>query len=175
MINSYEIFGTAAYFNGSIYLGVTPTSANAPGLCAPLPYSSAGLALVRNSYASPDIQENTRGTTPFISANGTSDGILWMIDRGPAAQRPRAHRPAQPSAPTMPQSGQRALQQHHELRRHARLSASSSPRPSWPTARCTSPPDMIQYGEQSPGRNRCLRLEVKQHFLAKPESPQPPG
>ena len=29
-VNSYEIFGTAAYFNGSVYLGVTPTSTNAP-------------------------------------------------------------------------------------------------------------------------------------------------
>jgi hypothetical protein len=30
----------------------------------------------------PYVQEDTRGTTPFISANGTSDGILWMIDQG---------------------------------------------------------------------------------------------
>jgi hypothetical protein len=30
MINSYEIFGTPAYFNGSLYLGVTPTVSSVP-------------------------------------------------------------------------------------------------------------------------------------------------
>jgi hypothetical protein len=81
-INSYEIFGTAAYFNGSIYIGVTPTSSTSvfvrrfgysPGSPTPL---------TAQDYATPPIQQNTRGTTPFISANGNSDGILWMIDEG---------------------------------------------------------------------------------------------
>lgn len=80
MINSYEIFGTAAYFNGSIYLGVTPTSPTAPAVVRRFEYS--GGQLLPQEYSSPNIQQNTRGTTPFISANGTSDGILWMIDEG---------------------------------------------------------------------------------------------
>jgi hypothetical protein len=78
-INSYEIFGTAAYFNGSIYLGVTPTSTTPVGVRR-FQYSSG--QLLPQEAASPSIQQNTRGTTPFISANGSADGILWMIDEG---------------------------------------------------------------------------------------------
>ncbi|HEX6494752.1 MAG TPA: Ig-like domain-containing protein [Acidobacteriaceae bacterium] len=83
MINSYEIFGTAAYFNNSIYLGVTPTSPTAQAGVRRIAYSSAsGGTLTAQDFTSPSIQQNTRGTTPFISANGNSDGILWMIDEG---------------------------------------------------------------------------------------------
>jgi hypothetical protein len=85
-VNSYEIFGTAAYFNGSVYLGVTPTSATAPGVVRQFTYSGT---LTPASYTSTSIQENTRGTTPFISANGTTDGILWMIDTGQPLQSPQ--------------------------------------------------------------------------------------
>jgi hypothetical protein len=85
MINSYEIFGTAAYFNGAIYIGVTPTSTTQVYVRR-FQYSSG--QLVPDTYASPSIQENTRGTTPFISANGTSHGILWMIDEGQPLQTP---------------------------------------------------------------------------------------
>jgi hypothetical protein len=88
-INSYEIFGTAAFFNGSVYLGVTPTSSTAPAVVRRFTYSSNGLAPAE--FTSPSVQQNTRGTTPFISANGSSDGILWMIDEG---------QPIQSSAPT---------------------------------------------------------------------------
>jgi hypothetical protein len=38
-ISSYEIFGTSAYFNGSVYLGVTPTSANTPAGIGQFKYS----------------------------------------------------------------------------------------------------------------------------------------
>jgi uncharacterized protein YjdB len=85
-INSYEIFGTSAWFNGSVYIGVTPTSPTAPAGVRRFTYSSGGLTPAE--FTSPSIQENTRGTTPFISANGTSDGILWMIDEGQPIQSP---------------------------------------------------------------------------------------
>ncbi len=78
-VNSYEIFGTAAYFNGSVYLGVTPTSSNAPAGIGQFSYSGT---LAPTAYTTPSIQQNTRGTTPFISANGNANGILWMIDTG---------------------------------------------------------------------------------------------
>ena len=86
-VNSYEIFGTAAYFNGSVYLGVTPTSTNAAAGVGRFSYAGT---LTPVSYTTPSIQENTRGTTPFISANGAANGILWMIDTGQPLQSPEA-------------------------------------------------------------------------------------
>ena len=84
MVNSYEIFGTAAYFNGSVYLGITPTSTSAPAGVRRFLYANG--VLTPGSSTSPSVQENTRGTTPFISANGTNNGILWMIDTGQPLQ-----------------------------------------------------------------------------------------
>jgi hypothetical protein len=80
MINSYEIFGTPAYFNGSLYLGVTPTATGVPAGIRQFSYS--GGMLTPGAVTAPSVQEGTRGTTPFISADGTSNGILWMIDTG---------------------------------------------------------------------------------------------
>ena len=82
-INSFEIFGTSAYFNGSIYLGITPT-ANVPAGIREFKY--AGGKLSYGTYTAPSVQQNTRGTTPFVSANGTNEGILWMIDQGQPLQ-----------------------------------------------------------------------------------------
>jgi len=78
-INSYEIFGTSAYFNGSVYLGITPTG-NVPAGIRQFPY--AGGVLSYGTYTAPSVQQNTRGTTPFLSSNGATNGILWMIDQG---------------------------------------------------------------------------------------------
>jgi Bacterial Ig-like domain (group 2) len=82
MINSYEIFGTSAYFNGSVYLGVTPTAANLPIGIQQFTYSGGTLGPVTDDTLAPYVQQDTRGTSPFVSANGTSDGIVWMIDQG---------------------------------------------------------------------------------------------
>jgi len=82
-INSYEIFGTAAYFNGSVYLGVTPTMSGVPGGVRQFAYS--GL-LTPGVESSPNILESSYGTTPFLSASGTANGILWMIDHGDPIQ-----------------------------------------------------------------------------------------
>jgi hypothetical protein len=82
-INSYEIFGTGAYFNGSVYLGVTPTSLSAP---APLRAFTYNGNLTPGPAAANNILMSSYGTTPFISASGTSDGIVWMIDHGQPIQ-----------------------------------------------------------------------------------------
>jgi hypothetical protein len=80
LVSSYEIFGTSAYYNGSVYLGITPTASNVPAGVRQFLYS--GGTLTAGTYTSPSIQQDTRGTTPFISANGNADGVLWMIDQG---------------------------------------------------------------------------------------------
>jgi hypothetical protein len=80
VINPFEIFGTSAYFNNSIYLGITPTGSNVASGIRQFTYT--GGAWVAGTYTSQYTQQNTRGTTPFVSASGTSNGILWMIDQG---------------------------------------------------------------------------------------------
>ncbi len=82
-INSYEIFGTAAYFNGAVYLGVTPTASYVPGGLRQFAYSGQ---LTPGAEASSSILASSYGTTPFISANGTAGGIVWMIDHGQPIQ-----------------------------------------------------------------------------------------
>jgi len=82
--NSYEIFGTAAYYNGSIYLGVSPTTPTAPAGIREFVYSGK---LSYGAETKPSILENTRGTTPFVSSDGNANGILWMIDTGQPLQQ----------------------------------------------------------------------------------------
>jgi hypothetical protein len=78
-ITSYEIFGAAAYFNGAVYLGVTPTSVSAPGGVRQFDFTTT---LSAQSDAANYQNEGTYGTSPFISANGTNDGIVWYINQG---------------------------------------------------------------------------------------------
>ena len=78
-ITPYEIFGTSAYFNGHVYLGVTPTASSAPGGVREFSYAGT---LSAGADTSAYQQQGTRGTSPFISSNGSSSGIVWMIDQG---------------------------------------------------------------------------------------------
>lgn len=79
-ISSYEIFGTSAFYNGSVYLGIEPTSPNIPS--GVRRFTLSGGTLAPAEYSSPAIQQYMPGITPFISANGNSGGVLWMIDPG---------------------------------------------------------------------------------------------
>lgn len=90
--SSYSIFGTSAYFNGAAYLGMSPTASGIPSGIRQFPIS--GNTLTWGPYTSPGVQVYTLGTTPFLSSNGTSDGVLWMIDQGQPLQN------AGPNAPT---------------------------------------------------------------------------
>ncbi len=87
-VSSYEIFGTSAYYNGYVYLGISPDgSSSTPAPVRQFEFSSSAGTLTPGAYTSPSQPLNTRGTTPFISANGTQDGIVWMIDQGVPLQQ----------------------------------------------------------------------------------------
>ncbi len=64
-------FGSAAYFNGSIYIGPV----NSPLMAFPV----MGASLGSSPSASTSNVNGYPGATPSISANGTSDGIVWSI------------------------------------------------------------------------------------------------
>ncbi len=82
-VNSYEIFATASYFNGSVYIGLTPTAAVIPVGIVQFQYSGT---LTPGLMSAPAIQVGSNGTTAFISANGTANGVLWIIDHGQPIQ-----------------------------------------------------------------------------------------
>jgi len=90
--SAYEIFGTSAYFNGAAYLGMSPTASGIPSGIRQFPIS--GNTLTWGPYTSPGVQAYTLGTTPFLSSNETSEGVLWMIDQGQPLQN------GGPNAPT---------------------------------------------------------------------------
>jgi hypothetical protein len=71
------IFSTPAYFNGTIYYG---------GVGGPL---EAFTVTGANLSSQPASQTTTEfpypGATPAVSANGTSDGIVWAVENGDPA------------------------------------------------------------------------------------------
>jgi len=82
-VNSYEIFATASYFNGSVYIGITPTAAVIPVGIVQFKYSGT---LTPALTTLPAIQVGSNGTTAFISSDGSANGILWIIDHGQPLQ-----------------------------------------------------------------------------------------
>jgi uncharacterized protein YjdB len=87
-VSPYEIFGTASYFNGSVYLGITPTAAlSTPAYIRQFPYDpSSSPPLGLGAYVAPNIFEGSYGYTLAISADGTSNGVVWLLDHGQAIQ-----------------------------------------------------------------------------------------
>lgn len=96
-INSYEFFSTASYFNGSVYVGITPTAIAIPVGIVQFQYSGT---LMPTLDSSPAIQLGSNGTTAFISANGTANGVLWIIDHGQPLQNQNPNGAA-PTAATL--------------------------------------------------------------------------
>lgn len=86
-VNAYQIYGTSAYFNGYVYLGVTPTGSSTVAPIRQFKWDSTALTLTPGAYTSPNNTVSTRGTTPFISSNGSSDGIVWAILDGVPLQQ----------------------------------------------------------------------------------------
>ena len=85
-LTSYQIYGTAAFFNNSAYLGITPSLTTVPGPVRRFTYAGGKLT---PGLTTPDsIAPNTYGSTPYISANGVSNGIVWVLDHGHPIQEP---------------------------------------------------------------------------------------
>lgn len=83
---SYGIYSTAAWFNGSLFLGAVPGPVKQ--------FTLSGGQLVPGSTTNTSIVKDTYGTTPFVSANGTSNGIVWMLDHGTPVQDPTGAAPS---------------------------------------------------------------------------------
>ncbi len=93
-ITSYEIFGSAAYFDGAAYLGVSPTSTSAPGGVRQFDFTSI---LSPQSDTADYQNQGAFGTSPFVSANGTNDGIVWYINQGNPLQNAKKVAPTSAS------------------------------------------------------------------------------
>jgi hypothetical protein len=78
-IISYENFGTAAYFDNSAYIGVTPTVSGIPAGIRQFNYTGT---VTPGSITTPNVSMNSNGATTFISADGTRNGIVWLLDQG---------------------------------------------------------------------------------------------
>jgi hypothetical protein len=80
----YQIHGTAAFFNGSAYLGAMPSQTSIPGPVRQFAYVNG--QLTPGPVTPESILPGSYGTTPFISANGSSNGIVWVLDHGAPLQ-----------------------------------------------------------------------------------------
>jgi hypothetical protein len=76
----YSNYGTAAWFNNSAFLGADPGPV--------VRFVLSGGKLVLGSTTPVSIAKLSYGTTPFISANGASNGIAWVLDHGQPIQNP---------------------------------------------------------------------------------------
>ncbi len=81
-----SFYGTAAWFNGSLFVG------SDPGPVKQFTLNSGHLTAAASTAES--ISPFSYGTTPFVSSNGTSAGIVWVLDHGQPIQDPIASAPA---------------------------------------------------------------------------------
>jgi len=70
-------FAKPSYFNGTVYYGAVGDSIKA------FPVATAKLATTPSSQTAH--QFGYPGATPSISANGTSNGIVWVVENGGTA------------------------------------------------------------------------------------------
>ncbi|PYT21883.1 MAG: hypothetical protein DMG57_37285 [Acidobacteria bacterium] len=69
--SNHATFGSAAYFNGSVYI--------APENSAMLAFPVAGAVLASLPVAQTPDTAGDHGATPSISANGDQNGIVWIV------------------------------------------------------------------------------------------------
>lgn len=80
-IAPYQLFSTGAWFNGSVYIGADP------GPVRQFIYAGGKLTPGTVSpQTSSEYQQGIMGTTPFVSASGGTNGIVWAVDHGAPLQ-----------------------------------------------------------------------------------------
>jgi hypothetical protein len=84
LINSYQIYSTPSYFNDSVYIGVVPGGTSLTGTLRRFTYSDNVLTPAETSKDS--IAHGSYSGTAFISSNGTTNGIVWLLDHGQPIQ-----------------------------------------------------------------------------------------
>jgi hypothetical protein len=72
-----SVFDSPAYFNGQVYFGAVGDALKA--------FTLANGLLSTSPTSQTSIQFGYPGTTPSISANGSSDGIVWVVQNNGAA------------------------------------------------------------------------------------------
>jgi hypothetical protein len=77
-----SFYGTAAWFNGSLFVG------NDPGPVKQFILNSGHLTA--GAATAEQISPFSYGSTPFVSSNETSAGVLWVLDHGHPIQDPVA-------------------------------------------------------------------------------------
>ncbi|HKD44450.1 MAG TPA: hypothetical protein VKD24_02240 [Candidatus Angelobacter sp.] len=83
---SYSFYATGAWFNGSVFLGIDPGPV--------VQFKISGGKLLPGAITPMSIPKLTYGSTPFISANGSTSGIVWVLDHGHPIQDPTGAAPA---------------------------------------------------------------------------------
>jgi hypothetical protein len=76
----YQLFGTPAYFNGSLFVGITP------GPIVELTMDTTGKLTLTNNATRETVATGSLGTTPIVSANNGTNALLWMLDHGTPLQ-----------------------------------------------------------------------------------------
>jgi Immunoglobulin domain/Immunoglobulin I-set domain len=74
---SAGVFAKPSYFNGTVYYGAVQDSIKA------FPVNTAKMATTPSSHTATTF--GYPGATPVISANGTSEGIVWVVENGGTA------------------------------------------------------------------------------------------
>jgi hypothetical protein len=72
-----SVFAMPAYFNGKVYYGAVGDQVKAFSITNAR-FSTSATAQTTNSFGYP-------GATPSVSANGSSNGIVWAVENGGTA------------------------------------------------------------------------------------------
>jgi len=76
----YQLFATGAYYNNSVYIGMTP------GPVVQLAIDNSGKLLLTSNATKERVATSSYGTTPVISANNNANAVLWFLDHGTPLQ-----------------------------------------------------------------------------------------